>query len=264
MRIAVIGGGVMGEALMRALMRRDPRPEIVVVEKRADRAAQLVAELGVTVADVHEAVAGADVVLLAVKPQDVRELLDYAGLAIEPGSLVLSIAAGIPTSVITERVRPGVDVIRAMPNTPARIDLGVTGVSSAPACSPAGRDLAVQLLRSVGLVVEVPESLQDSVTAVSGSGPAYLFLLAESMVQAAVDLGLEPDMADQMVRQTLVGAAQLLAASAEGPEVLRSNVTSPNGTTAAAISTMDRLGVRASIIEAMGAAHARSRELAGS
>lgn len=264
MRIAVIGGGIMGEALMKALQRRDPRPEIVVSEKRPERAAELVAELGIVAADPVEAVAGADVVLLAVKPQDIRALLDGIGGAIAPGALVLSIAAGIPTAVIVERVPPGVDVVRAMPNTPARIDLGVTGISASATCTPAGRDRAAELMGSVGLVVEVPESLQDSVTAVSGSGPAYLFLLAESMLQAAIDLGLEPATADRMVRQTLLGAATLLAESPDGPDVLRQNVTSPQGTTAAALATMERLGVGPAIVEAMAAAQARSRELAGS
>lgn len=264
MRIAVIGGGIMGEALMRALLRREPRPQIVVAEKRADRAEQLINDLGITVADASGAVAGADVVMLAVKPQDVRAVLDEVGPHIPVGSLVLSIAAGIPTTVITDRVAGGVDVVRAMPNTPARIDMGVTGISVAADCTAAGRDLARDLLGGVGTVVEVPEELQDSVTAVSGSGPAYLFLLAESMLASAIELGLEPVMADLMVRQTLLGAAQLLATSPEGPDVLRQNVTSPNGTTAAALTTMDAHGVSAGIVAGMAAARARSRELAQS
>jgi pyrroline-5-carboxylate reductase len=264
MRIAFIGGGIMGEAIMRALLRREPRPQIVVAEKRADRAAQLASDLGITVASAHEAVLGADVVILAVKPQDMRAVLDDVGAEIAAGSLVLSIAAGIPTSVITERVSAGVDVVRAMPNTPARIDMGVTGISTAAGCTPAGCDLARDLLAGIGTVVEVPEDLQDSVTAVSGSGPAYFFLLAESMLASAIDLGLDPKMADVMVRQTLLGAAQLLASSSDGPDVLRQNVTSPNGTTAAALTTMGAHGVSAGIAAGMAAAKARSRELAES
>lgn len=263
MRIAVIGGGVMGEALMKALLRREPRPDVVVAEKRPERAADLVAALGVTVEAPAQAVVAADVVLLAVKPQDLRALLDDIGAGVAPGTLVISIAAGIPTSVIAERVPAGVDVVRAMPNTPARIDLGVTGISAAATCSVDGRDRAAELMGSVGIVVEVPESLQDAVTAVSGSGPAYLFLLAESMRRSAIDLGLDPQTADRMVRQTLLGAATLLAESAEGPDILRQNVTSPHGTTAAALATMERLGVGPSIVEAMAAARDRSRELAG-
>jgi pyrroline-5-carboxylate reductase len=264
MRIAVIGGGIMGEAIMRALLRREPCPQIVVAEKRAERAAQLVSDLGVTVADARDAVVGADVVILAVKPQDIRAVLDDIGADIAAGTLVLSIAAGIPTSVITQQVSAGVNVVRAMPNTPARIDMGVTGISAAPGCTPKGRDLARDLLGSIGTVVEVPEELQDSVTAVSGSGPAYLFLLAESMLASAIELGLDPQMADLMVRQTLLGAAQLLATSSESPDVLRQNVTSPNGTTAAALTTMHEHGVSAGIEAGMAAARARSRALAES
>jgi pyrroline-5-carboxylate reductase len=264
MRIAFIGGGIMGEAIMRALLRREPHPEIVVAEKRAERAAQLVSDLGIAVADARDAVVGADVVILAVKPQDIRAVLDDIGADIAAGTLVLSIAAGIPTSVITQQVSAGVNVVRAMPNTPARIEMGVTGISAAVGCTPEGRDLARDLLGSIGIVVEVPEQLQDSVTAVSGSGPAYLFLLAESMLASAIELGLDPAMADVMVRQTLLGAAQLLATSPDGPDVLRQNVTSPNGTTAAALTTMGAHGVSAGIVAGMAAARARSRELAES
>jgi pyrroline-5-carboxylate reductase len=140
---------------------------------------------------------------------------------------------------------------------------GVTGVSPGSNCSPESLALATTLLESVGMVVEVPEMLQDAVTAVSGSGPAYVFFLAEAMVAAAIELGLDPDDADAMVRGTILGAAVLLDSSDESAATLRSNVTSPNGTTAVAIATMEQLGVDTAISAALRAARDRSRELSG-
>ncbi len=263
MRVAVLGGGVMGETLAAGLLRYVvPMPEVVVAEKRAERAEELAASLAVTLAPPAAAVEGSGVVILVVKPQDTMALLDEVGSSIAPGSLVISIAAGIRTSDIEARVPAGVDVVRAMPNTPARVDRGVTGVSPGVHCRPEALALAVRLLESVGQVVEVPEDLQDAVTAVSGSGPAYVFYLAEAMLAAAADLGLAPDVARHMVHHTILGAATLLEASGESAEDLRRKVTSPNGTTAAAIGVLDELGVRASVVSAIAAARDRSRELA--
>ena len=264
MRIAVIGGGVMGEALIRGLLTRSPAPSVVVAEKVADRAAALATNLGVTIAEPADAVANADVIVLAVKPQDLPSLLDVVGGSIAPGTLLVSIAAGIPTSTITARVPAGVNVVRAMPNTPARIGLGLTGVSAAPGCTDTALAAAVDLLRSVGTVVVVPEAQQDALTATSGSGPAYLFLLAEAMLEGAIGQGIDPTTADTMVRQTLLGAASLLSGSTDDPATLRRQVTSPNGTTAAALAVMDDRAVRAGVVAGMQAAADRSRELAGS
>lgn len=264
MRIAILGGGVMGETLATGLLRRDPRPDVVIAEKRAERAAELVDGLGVTVADPVDAVAEADVVVLVVKPQDTMALLAEIGSAIPAGALVISIAAGIRTSSIESAVTPGANVVRAMPNTPARIDQGVTGVSGGAGCSADALALAEDLMSSVGLVVTVPEDLQDAVTAVSGSGPAYLFYLAEAMTAAGVDLGLSEDDAVRMVNQTLLGAAMLLSTSGESAADLRRKVTSPGGTTAAAIGTMEARDVGAGVQAALAAARDRSRELSGS
>jgi pyrroline-5-carboxylate reductase len=148
-----------------------------------------------------------------------------------------------------------------MPNTPARVDRGVTGISAGALCSPAALRLAEQLLQSVGLVVDVPESLQDAVTAISGSGPAYVFFLAEAMTAAAQELGLDEATATRMVNQTILGAATLLETSGEPADVLRRNVTSPNGTTAAAIGRLQELGVSEAVGSAIAAARDRSREL---
>lgn len=264
MRIAVLGGGVMGETLAGGLMRYVmPVPDVVIAEKRAERAAELRRLHGIDVADALDAVHGAHVVVIVVKPQDVPSLLAEVGHAIAPGTLVISIAAGIPTSTIEDAVPDGVDVVRAMPNTPARVDRGVTGISPGARCTDEAVALAERLLASVGVVIRVPESSQDAVTATSGSGPAYLFFLAEAMTAAAVDLGLDPATATRMVNHTLLGAATLLEASGEPAEVLRRNVTSPNGTTAAAIGVLEQLGVHAAVVSAMTAARDRSRELSG-
>jgi pyrroline-5-carboxylate reductase len=263
-RIAVLGGGVMGETLISGFRRYvTPEPTILVVEKRPERLDELVERHGVVGATAEAAVPGADVVVLVVKPQDMAGLLQGIGPLVDPGATVISIAAGIRTQTIEDHVRAGVNVVRAMPNTPAKVDRGVTGVSGGARCSVEAVALAIRLLGSVGAVVEVPESLQDAVTAVSGSGPAYVFYLAEAMIAAAVELGLDPEIAQHMVHHTILGAATLLDASGETAQVLRRNVTSPGGTTAAAIATMDELAVHSAIVSAITAARDRSRELSG-
>lgn len=265
MRIAVLGGGVMGETLASGFLRYlTPRPDVVIAEKRPERAEELRATYGVEIADAADAVRGAEVVVLVVKPQDVPSVLDAVGTAIAPGTLLVSIAAGITTASIEAKVPAGVNVVRAMPNTPARVDRGVTGISSGAGCSDAAFALADRLLASVGAVISVPERLQDAVTAVSGSGPAYVFFLAEAMTAAAVDLGLDEATATHMVNHTILGAATLLESSGEPADVLRRNVTSPNGTTAAAIATLEQLGVRPAVVAAITAARDRSIELSGS
>ena len=264
MRIAVLGGGVMGETLASGFLRYVvPAPQIVIAEKRPERAAQLRETHGVEIAEAVAAVHGADVVVLVVKPQDIPSLLAEIGSAIDPGTLVISIAAGIRTTTIEAGLGEAANVVRAMPNTPARVDRSVTGISRGAHCSDDALRLAEQLLQSVGAVVEVPESLQDAVTAVSGSGPAYVFFLAEAMTAAAQELGLDEATATYMVNETILGAATLLATSGEPANVLRRNVTSPNGTTAAAIETMQQLGVHESVVSAITAARDRSRELSG-
>lgn len=260
-RIAVLGGGVMGEALIVGFQRRiSPPPTIVVAEKRPERAAELVERLGVLIAEPAQACVGADVVILVVKPQDIRALVDDIASSTEPGSLVISIAAGITTELLETAV-PLANVVRAMPNTPARIDSGVTGISAGAHCRPEALERARELLSSVGIVVEVPEALQDAVTAVSGSGPAYLFYLAEAMIDGACELGMPPETARTSVVHTLLGAARLLEASGEEPAALRAKVTSPAGTTAAAIAVLDAEDVQRSVRAAIESARDRSREL---
>lgn len=260
-RIAVLGGGVMGEALIIGFQRRlSPPPIVVVAEKRAERAAELVDRLGVVIEEPARACSGADVVILVVKPQDIRSLVGDIASSIAPGSLVISIAAGITTELLEESM-PLANVVRAMPNTPAKIESGVTGISAGARCSPEALDQARALLLSIGVVVEVPEALQDAVTAVSGSGPAYLFYLAEAMIDGACELGMPPETARTSVVHTLLGAARLLEASGEEPSALRAKVTSPGGTTAAAIRVLDADDVQRSVRAAIEAARDRSREL---
>jgi pyrroline-5-carboxylate reductase len=264
LRIAILGGGVMGETLAAGFLARlDPTPEVVVTEKRPERAAELVERLGVRTASMPDAVGDADVVVLAVKPQDFRSMLAELAPCLRPGALVISIAAGIPTSVM-EELLPGAAVVRVMPNTPARINRGVAGISAGSACTAADLDLAARLMASVGVVVRVPEELQDAVTAVSGSGPAYVFYLAEAMIAAGIAMGLSAADARLMAVNTILGAGELMASTDEDPAVLRANVTSPNGTTAAAIASMDDSGIRDAVMRAMTAARDRSIELSGS
>ncbi len=264
LRIAILGGGVMGETLATGLLRAvQPTPRVIVVEKRLERANELRAILGVGIADAQVAVADADVIVIAVKPQDVSALLAEVGSDVPQGSLVISIAAGIRTQAIESAVDGSVNVVRAMPNTPARVGRSVTGVSAGESCSTDALALSVSLLESVGIVVVVPERLQDAVTAVSGSGPAYVFFLAEAMISAATELGLDLETAERMVHHTILGAATLLDRSDDSAATLRAKVTSPNGTTAAAIATMEELGVGEAIVSALRSAHDRSRELSG-
>lgn len=263
-RIAVLGGGVMGEALIVGFQRRlTPTPSIVVAEKREERAADLVERLGVEIAPLDVACDGADVVIVVVKPQDIRGVVESIAPSVAPGTLIVSIAAGITTASI-EAVLSTAHVVRAMPNTPARIESGVTGISAGAHCPPESLAIARELMSSVGAVVEIPESLQDAITAVSGSGPAYLFALAEGMLAGAREVGLPDDAARTAVVQTLLGAARLLEASDEDPAVLRANVTSPNGTTAAALAVFDAAGFQATVVSAIEAARDRSRELSSS
>lgn len=261
LRIAILGGGVMGETLAAGFLAAlDPAPEVVIAEKRPERAAELTQAYPVAIAETLDAVAGADVVVIAVKPQDVIALLGELSGHVAEGTLILSIAAGIRTAQF-EQALAGTRVVRAMPNTPARIGTGMTGISGGEKCDAAGLDLADRLMSSVGEVVRVPEALQDAVTATSGSGPAYVFLLAEAMISAAIELGLDPAQAHAMTVQTILGAAQLMDSTGTDPAQLRANVTSPNGTTHAAITSMQASGLAEAIAQGMTAARDRSREL---
>ncbi len=212
------------------------------------------------VAGADELTPGPEVLLVAVKPGDVGAALDAARGALAPDTLVVSIAAGVPTDVLESHVA-GQPVVRAMPNTPALVRLGATAIAAGRQATAAHLDRAAELLSAVGVVVRVPEHLLDAVTGLSGSGPAYVFLVAEALVEAGVLVGLPRDVAATLAHQTLLGSATLLAGSPDGPEALRAAVTSPGGTTAAGLRALEARAVRAALADAVVAATERSREL---
>ena len=260
---AILGAGVMGETLLSGLVRAGRRVDnLLVGEKRPERARELEDRYGVAVVSNTEAARKADTLALVVKPQDMGDLLDEIASELRPGQLVVSLAAGITTAFIESRVPAGVAVVRVMPNTPALVDEGMAAIAPGTHCDDAHLQEAEALLRSVGRVVHVPEYQLDAVTAISGSGPAYLFFVVEAMIEAGVHLGLPRGTAAELVVQTVVGSAKLLRETGEHPIVLRERVTSPGGTTAAAVRELEDHKVRAAFMTALEAARDRSRALA--
>ncbi|TYL54826.1 pyrroline-5-carboxylate reductase [Nocardioides sp. BGMRC 2183] len=263
-RTALIGAGVMGETILAGLIRAGRAPaDLLVGEKRAERAEELTERYGVEVVANLSAAERSDVVALVIKPQDMVDVLDEIAPALRSGQLLISLAAGITTELIEARIPEGVAVVRVMPNTPALVDQGMAAISAGTHCTDAQLAEAEALMASVGRVVRVPEKQQDAVTAISGSGPAYVFLVAEAMIEAGVHLGLPRATAHELAVQTLLGSATMLAETGEHPTVLRERVTSPAGTTAAALRQLEDHGVRAAFLAALEAARDRSEELAG-
>ncbi len=262
-RTAIFGAGVMGEALLAGLLRGRWAPtDLIITEKRPDRAQLLRARHGVEVVDNVEAAQAATTLIIVVKPQDIAFLLEEIAAHIASDALVVSLAAGITTDTIEQRLPAGVAVVRVMPNTPALVDQGISAISPGRHCDEEHLRRAEELMAAVGKVVRVPESQQDAVTAISGSGPAYLFYVVEAMIEAGVLLGLPRALASELTVQTVFGAATMLRETGEHPSVLRENVTSPAGTTAAALRQLDDHRVRAAFLSAIEAARDRSRALA--
>ena len=261
---ALVGVGKLGEALLSGLLRSGRPPgQVIAAERHAGRAGEIAAQYGVPTAAPAEAVARAEVVLLAVKPQDMRAALRELAAAVRPGTLVVSMAAGIPTSLLEEELPAGTHVVRVMTNTPVFVDEAMSALSAGTCATEDDLALVEDLLRPVGRVIRVPESQQDAVTALSGSGPAYFFYLVEAMIDAGILLGLPRAVAAELIVQTAVGSAKMLKESDEHPVVLREAVMSPAGTTISAIRVMEDHGVRAAMLAALEAARNRSRELAG-
>jgi pyrroline-5-carboxylate reductase len=261
--LAVLGAGVMGETLLSGLLRSGrPVDSVVISERRPERAAELTEKYGVQVLDNATAARGASTVVLVVKPQDMATALADVHDAIQPGTLVVSLAAGITTATLEAGLPPGTPVVRVMPNTPALVDEGMAAISPGEHCDEAHLVEAEELLRSCGKVLRIPEQYQDAVTAISGSGPAYIFYVVEAMIEAGVLLGLPRATSTELVVQTLYGAATMLRETGEHPTVLREQVSSPAGTTMAALRQLDDHKVRAAFLTAMEAARDRSRELA--
>lgn len=260
---AILGAGVMGETLLSGLVRAGRRVDkLLVGEKRAERAAELEERYGVAVVSNVEAASKADTIALVVKPQDMGAVLDEIAPVLRPGQLLVSLAAGITTAFIESRVPAGVAVVRVMPNTPALVDEGMAAISPGSHCDDTQLGEAESLMASVGKVLRIPERQQDAVTAISGSGPAYIFFVVESMIEAGVHLGLPRTTATDLVVQTVVGSAKMLRETGTHPTVLREQVTSPAGTTAAALRELEIHKVRAAFLAAMEAARDRSRALA--
>ncbi|HLY33999.1 MAG TPA: pyrroline-5-carboxylate reductase [Jatrophihabitantaceae bacterium] len=260
--VAILGGGKIGEALLSGLLRGARTvDDIVVAEKNADRADYIARTYGVRTLEPVAAVAAARTVVLAVKPQDIDALLAEIRNEVTTEHVVVSVAAGVPTARIQDGLAEGVPVVRCMPNTPALVDQAMTAISAGSHADVAHLAIAESLLAAVGRVVEVPESQLDAVTALSGSGPAYFFYLVEAMIDAGILLGLPRALAAELIVQTAIGSAIMLRDSGEHPVQLREAVTSPGGTTIAAIRELEIHGVRAALLAAIEAAAARSREL---
>jgi pyrroline-5-carboxylate reductase len=253
----------MGETLLSGLIRSGRNADdLIVTTRRPERADDLAGRYGVRAMSNTDAAEAADTLVLVVKPQDMGGLVEEIRDLVSPGNLVVSLAAGIPTAYLESRLPEGVAVVRVMPNTPALVDQGMAAVSPGRSADSAHLEEAAELLRSCGRVVQVAEKHQDAVTAISGSGPAYIFYVVEAMIEAGVVLGLPRPTSTELVVQTLFGAATMMRETGQHPTVLREQVTSPGGTTAAALRQLDDHKVRAAFITAMEAAATRSHELA--
>ena len=261
-RIAIIGGGRIGEALLSGLLSSGWR-DIVVTSRREERVAELHERYEVEATTSNpDAVKGAALVVIAVKPQDIEPLLAEIGPLVSAEQTVLTVAAAIPTAYIETRIADDVPVVRAMPNSPSTVHEGMAGIAAGAHAGEPQLALAEEVLTHLGRVVRVPESAMDAITAVSGSGPAYFALLAEAMIEAGILLGLSREISTTLVVQTMLGTAKQLRDEKMHPVELRESVTSPGGTTIAAIRELEQAGVRAALLNAIQAAMDRARELA--
>ena len=262
-KVAVIGAGVMGEALIAALISSGVKPDLITIsEKREDRAQELISKYSIKAASLAANVSDADALLLVVKPQDMAAVLEEVKGSINPKAVVITFAAGKTISFISNGLGTDNPVVRVMPNTPTLVGKGMAAASIGTGVTDAQRDFVLGFLAATGKVIEVSEDLQDAVTATSGSGPAYFFAFVEAMVAAAQELGLSEKDATTLTVQTLVGAAALLEQSGKSATTLRENVTSPNGTTAAALAAFGGNDLNSMVANAMKAARDRSQELA--
>jgi pyrroline-5-carboxylate reductase len=264
-KVAFLGGGKMGEALVSGLIRSGGRnaDEIMVTARREERAAEIAERYGVAATLSNpEATDWADVLVLMVKPQDMEVLLGQISERVRSDQLVISFAAGIRTSFVEGFLRPGVPVVRVMSNVPVLVDEAMSVVSPGVHAEDKHLSVAEELLGYVGKVIRLKEAHLDAVTATSGSGPAYFFLLAEAMIEACILLGLSRDVATELIIQTMLGSAKMLRDTGKHPVELREMVTSPGGTTIEAIRRLEEAGVRAAFLNAIDAARNRSAELA--
>lgn len=264
--LAIVGAGNMAEAIVRGIVRAGllRADQLLAADVSADRRALFEGRLGIRAVEANaDAVRGARRVLLSVKPQTMVAALRQMASALSPDALLISIAAGIGTGFIERALGGGNKwrVVRTMPNTPMLVGEGMVGLSPGAHATPADVADARRLFEAAASVVEVPEELLHAVTAVSGSGPAYFFLLVEHLVRAGVALGLTPAQAHELATKTALGSAKMLAAGPDSPQELRRKVTSPNGTTHAAVTHLEAAGVPDAVVAAVAAADRRSREL---
>ena len=260
--IAILGAGKIGEAMLAGLIAAGRSPDtLMFTERYPERVAELTTRYGVRGVETEEAAALADVLIVAVKPQDIDPLLQTLAGTVTPGTLVVSLCAGLPTSLYERHLPAGTPVVRVMPNTPMLVGQAMSAISAGSHAEAEHLQLVEELLSTVGKVVRVPESQQDAVTALSGSGPAYFFFLVEAMIDAGILLGLPRAVSTELIIQSAMGAATMLRDSGEHPVTLREAVTSPGGTTIAAIRELENHRVRAALLTAIEAAAIRSAEL---
>ncbi|MFC4134295.1 pyrroline-5-carboxylate reductase [Hamadaea flava] len=261
--VAVVGAGKIGEVLLSGLVKAGwPVDRLIATARRPERADELRSRYGVRVLENAEAVASADVVAIAVKPQDAGALMAELGPLMSSDKLLVSLCAGLPTSFFAKYLRDEVPVVRVMTNTPALVDEAMTAISAGAHATAAHLSLAEEMFKPLGRTIRLPESQQDAVTALSGSGPAYFYFLVEAMTDAGILLGLPRQVAHDLIVQTAIGSAVMLRDSGEHPVKLREAVTSPAGTTISAIRELENHGVRAALLAALEAARDRARELA--
>lgn len=260
--LAILGVGTLGEVLLGGLLSAGTKPEdIVVVGRDPGRMAEVESRHGVKAVSAAVAPLHAKTLVLAVKPQDIGELLTELASAVTTDHVVISVAAGVPTSYIERELGAAVPVIRAMPNTPALVDEAMSAISAGRYATEQHLAVAESVLSTVGKVLRLPEHHQDAVTALSGSGPAYFFYMVESMIDAGILLGLPRAVAVDLVLQTALGSAKMLRDSGEHPVQLREAVTSPGGTTINAVRELEKHSVRAAVIAAIEAARDRAQQI---
>jgi pyrroline-5-carboxylate reductase len=263
-RVAVLGAGMLGESLLSGLLASGMAADtILITEKHPERAASLAEQYGVAVVSNPDAASKAEVLLLAVKPQDMGVLLAEISSSVTADRLVVSLAAGVRIATLEAGLPADTPVVRVMSNTPVRIREAMSAISPGSHATEAHLAATEELLAAVGRTVRVPESQLDAVTALSGSGPAYFFYLVEAMIDAGILLGLPRTVAAELIVQTAYGSAAMLRESGEHPVTLREAVTSPGGTTISAIRELENHGVRAALLAALQAAADRSKELGG-
>jgi pyrroline-5-carboxylate reductase len=256
-----IGGGMMGEAILSGMLAAGTDPiDIIVVERVAERTEFLLDTYGIRTAELEAGAAEADFIIVAVKPQGFDETLRAMQPHLRSDTVVISIAAG-KTLGTMERLLPGTHCIRVMPNTPALVGQGMSAFSRGTLATDEELTMAMAMLATVGKTVEIPETLQDVMTSMHGSGPAFYYYVMESFIEGGVALGLDRELASTLALQTFIGSAELIKVTGSTPEQLRKNVTSPGGTTAAALAKFEELGLRDTLMAGQRACRDRGAEL---